>query len=52
MTKFKRIVSDQEVFKDGVRKTLHRTKEMVRVMRSEQLAVTKLTSTLVELEFI
>lgn len=52
MTKFKRIVSDQEVFKKVVSTTLSRTREMVRVMRSEQLAVTKITSTLVELEFI
>ena len=52
MTKFKRIVSDQDIFKARVSRVQARTKEMVRVIRCEQLAASKMMSTLVELEFI
>ena len=52
MRKFKRIVADQDIFKARVMKTQKRTREMVTVMRAEQLAVSKIASTLVELEFI
>ena len=52
MIKFKRIVSDQDIFRNRVTKIQRRTQEMVKVMRSEQLANSKITSTLVELEFV
>ena len=51
-TKFKRLLSDQDIFRDRVEKIHMRTKELVRVIRAEQLATSKILSTLVELEFI
>jgi len=52
LIKFKRLVSDQDIFKAKVEKIQKRTQEIVRVMRCEQMASSKLMSTLVELEFI
>ena len=52
LVKFKRLMADQEVFRSQVVNSLGRSKEIMRVMRAEQLAMSKITSTLVELEFI
>ena len=41
-----------ELFRKGVKGSADRVEDMTRIMRAEQLAQTKILSTLVELEFI
>ena len=51
-TKFKRMVSDMDVFVLKMERAHKRVIDMVRVIRAEQLAASKVVSTLVELEFV
>lgn len=52
MTKFSRLAADQDLFRSNTTKIHKRTRDMVKVIRAEQLASSKIMSTLVELEFM
>ena len=51
-TKFRRLISDTDVFVNRIERENKKVNDMVRVMRSEQLAQAKMVSSLVEMEFV